>query len=934
MVDISERVYERLTQKLDWKPWGKIEVVLTDHTDVSNAYAMTLPYNSILIHLVPPAGRSELSNYQNWLEDLFTHELTHVLHLDRYGGIVKPLRWIFGRIVTPNGLTPGWVREGIAVYEESHEGKGRNHSSFSEMMLRTDILNHQFLKIDEATGVKTRWPGPNGAYIYGGAFWNYLTQTYGEEKLTEFIRRYGDSLWLFSLNDKAKKTFEGKTFYALWEDWKKSLEQKYQQVEKQVSADGLTALQERVHQEESILSTPTISPDGKWLVYSKIDLDEKPQLRLFNLETKSDTLLVSDKSTSQISFSPDGSKIVFSSLGNFKKYYFYSDLYEVSLSDKKLKTLTKGLRAADPDYAPDGKSLVYVHTENGSSQLYLYYLESKKQTRLTQAPTNTRFSNPRFSPDGQLIAVSVFSGGKRDLEIYNLKGEKIDQLTSDEAQENEPRWSQRGDSIYFTSDRTGISNIYRIDLHSKKMEQISNVLTGIFAPQPFKNGEIFAQHYFGKGYDLVSFEENSAAALDSAYSSLRASHTGSASTNSASFSSPLGSSTTQSPAQKESSVSENLPREFKIKDYNPFSKFFVPRYVMPGFFIGDGVGIFSAMLGSQDPLAYHQWMGDITYRTDAKFVGGDFIYTYNRYHIPVYFGFTDYVTSYGDLFDTDENFYEARMRGFAGFQYTKKNHRFDFYYTFEHRASESNLPAGAKELLNLGNFAGVGASYQYRKVEKKPASISLEKGPRIRLGVEILDTVLGAGERNEIKILEADVREYLKIPKTKHHVLALRAAGGVNLGDRLFQGVFRLGSDIGEGLLSSTSPRLYPLRGLPQISFAGDRALLFSAEYRLPLYFVDRGLGTTPFFLKDLHLAFFGDLGSVFNHELRWDNFLLGVGGELRADMFLGYGLPVTGRLGYGIIVKGREYLGRLTDPLTGASIKNGVLILQLGTSF
>src|SRR5262249_2031926 len=158
-----------------------------DHTDVSNAFASTLPYNYILVYLTTPSGPSELSHYDDWLEDLFTHEFTHTLHLDRYGGIVKPLRWVFGRIVTPNGLTPGWVREGIAVFEESEKGKGRNHSSFSDMMLRTDILNHQFLEIDEAVGLKTRWPGADAAYIYGGAFWDYLSKTYGEEKIAEFI---------------------------------------------------------------------------------------------------------------------------------------------------------------------------------------------------------------------------------------------------------------------------------------------------------------------------------------------------------------------------------------------------------------------------------------------------------------------------------------------------------------------------------------------------------------------------------------------------------------------------------------------------------------------------------------------------------------------------------------------------------------------------
>ncbi len=38
-----------------------------------------------------------------------------------------------------------------------------------------------------------------------------------------------------------------------------------------------------------------------------------------------------------------------------------------------------------------------------------------------------------------------------------------------------------------------------------------------------------------------------------------------------------------------------------------------------------------------------------------------------------------------------------------------------------------------------------------------------------------------------------DTRVYLSLPKLKHHVLALRAVGGISDGDTLNQGVFQLG---------------------------------------------------------------------------------------------------------------------------------------------
>jgi lipoate-protein ligase A len=60
----------------------------------------------------------------------------------------------------------------------------------------------------------------------------------------------------------------------------------------------------------------------------------------------------------------------------------------------------------------------------------------------------------------------------------------------------------------------------------------------------------------------------------------------------------------------------------------------------------------------------------------------------------------------------------------------------------------------------------------------------------------------------------------------------------------------------------------------------------------------------------------------------------LGIGAELRGDFVIAYHVPVMGRLGYGIIVTNRNRITGATDSLTGADARNGVLILEVGTSF
>jgi len=89
------------------------------------------------------------------------------------------------------------------------------------------------------------------------------------------------------------------------------------------------------------------------------------------------------------------------------------------------------------------------------------------------------------------------------------------------------------------------------------------------------------------------------------------------------------------------------------------------------------------------------------------------------------------------------------------------------------------------------------------------------------------------------------------------------------------------------------------------------------------------------------HFALFADFGDAYLRENaalginpRYDRPLLGVGAELRGEFVIGYYLPVTGRLGYGIIVTNRGRIAGLTDPLIGQDARNGVLILEVGTSF
>ena len=109
MALVAERAFDIMTEELKWTPDLPTEIVLIDNTDIANGYATYLPFNTIVIYITAPDGNSTLSLYEDWNEAIFTHELTHILHMDTIEGATVVFRKILGKIVAINGLVPGWV---------------------------------------------------------------------------------------------------------------------------------------------------------------------------------------------------------------------------------------------------------------------------------------------------------------------------------------------------------------------------------------------------------------------------------------------------------------------------------------------------------------------------------------------------------------------------------------------------------------------------------------------------------------------------------------------------------------------------------------------------------------------------------------------------------------------------------------------------------
>ncbi|MCA9567139.1 MAG: hypothetical protein KC656_04825, partial [Myxococcales bacterium] len=194
-----EPVYATMSAEVRWEPRARTQVVLVDRTDDANGYASVVPYNAIVIFVTAPQENSSLSFYEDWSSAILTHELTHVLHMDANHGIVRAARAVVGRVATTNDVSPLWMIEGFATFQETrHTTGGRGRTPYVDMVKRASVLEDAFPPLGDLDGLQPKPPSGNLRYLFGQDFMQFVADTTGEDVWTKWVHTYGSwvPFWL------------------------------------------------------------------------------------------------------------------------------------------------------------------------------------------------------------------------------------------------------------------------------------------------------------------------------------------------------------------------------------------------------------------------------------------------------------------------------------------------------------------------------------------------------------------------------------------------------------------------------------------------------------------------------------------------------------------------------------------------------------------
>lgn len=330
-------------------------------------------------------------------------------------------------------------------------------------------------------------------YRYGHAVWSYITGRLGDEVVGKMMKNVGrqgsyESVLEVSLGAKLKQ---------ISLDWHKAMQDAYTPLYDKTQMPDKAGKPLVLGSEENVYNiSPALSPDGKEMIFlSTRDL--------FSID-----LYLADAVTGKIkrkiistavdphfeslqfirsagSWDAKGEMFVFGAVAKGRPLLTIINVPKNRI-EREIPFPELG-EILSPCWSPDGNSIAFSALSGGVSDIFIYDIKTSTVRQMTRDSFGDL--EPVWSPDGAKIAFVTerFSTNLGWMDIGNYEIALLDPATAQiekvlafpSGKNINPQWSPDSKSLYFISDQSGKSDLYRIELGTGKIREVTNLYTGI-----------------------------------------------------------------------------------------------------------------------------------------------------------------------------------------------------------------------------------------------------------------------------------------------------------------------------------------------------------------------------------------------------------------------------------------------------------------------
>ncbi|MGH8190893.1 MAG: YncE family protein [Rhodanobacteraceae bacterium] len=506
-----------------WTPWDRPTIVLTDLSDYGNGGTSVAPFNEVSLYIAPSLSIFGTEPSTERMYSTANHELVHAAQMDGWngrdafwrkflGGKLRainehPETILYSYLTTPRTATPRWWKEGIAVYMETWMagGIGRAQGPYDEMVFRAMVRDHTPFYSPlglVSVGTAVDFENMTNAYLYGTRFITWLSLQYSPQKVVAWYTRSPTSKAYYTT---AFKQVFGITLDQAWREWV-AFEHTFQEANlARIRKYPVTHVTPFVPHGLGSVSRYFI--DGDKLIAAFSYPGKLPYIGVLSLKDGTILHVVDVKGAIQYLVTSTAYDPATHTLFYTQNNTDYRDLMEVDIPTGKVRMLQKGARIGDLAFDAADRSLWGLRTANGYVTLVKIPYPYKTWHDIHTYAYGMVPSEVAVSHDGKLLSFSMNEpSGANLLEIYKT-ADLLDGGTKPFATYSFGQAAPEGfvfsaddKQLYGSSYYTGISNIYRYDLATGKMDAMSNAETGFFRPVPLPDGKLAVLEYTGLGF--------------------------------------------------------------------------------------------------------------------------------------------------------------------------------------------------------------------------------------------------------------------------------------------------------------------------------------------------------------------------------------------------------------------------------------------------